>query len=244
MTISRILFQALSVALLAAAPMQAGAQLLSGNVDVNDDGASADVNVGGGDGVDANVDVDLGGGGSGADDSGTAVDADVSVGGGGADGGGIDADAGVSIGGGGGGTGGGGIDAGAGVSVGGGGAGGEGTGGEDLSSVDGGTVGGGVGGDGSTVDVSSDARAIILGNGQPAASLIGMIVYSSDGVALGVVQDIAGFDGTNLRLTMVPNSSLGLSQPVVMIDVPVSRLTQRELRLSITAAEFVRAVSA
>ena len=84
----------------------------------------------------------------------------------------------------------------------------------------------------------------MLGNGQPAAILIGMIVYSSDGVALGVVQDIAGFDGASLRLSMVPNASLGIPSPVVMIDVPVSRLTARELRLSMTMTQFVRIVSA
>lgn len=102
----------------------------------------------------------------------------------------------------------------------------------------------GVPGGGSTgVTVSSDPGSVVLGNGQPAAVLIGMIVYSSDGVVLGVVRDIAGFDGTNLRLAIMPNASLGLPQSVILIDVPVSRLTQRELRLSMTAAEFVRSVS-
>jgi hypothetical protein len=71
-----------------------------------------------------------------------------------------------------------------------------------------------------------------------------MIVYSSDRVPLGVVQDIAGFDGTNLRLTLVPNSALGVQAPVVMLDIPIGRLSQRELRLSMTAADFVRIVSA
>ena len=85
---------------------------------------------------------------------------------------------------------------------------------------------------------------MMLGNGMPAAALIGMVVWSSDGVMLGVVSAIAGFDGNALRLTVMPNASLDLPARAVQVAMPLSRLGAQEIRLSITATEFVRVVSA
>lgn len=216
---TRVFPQGTALALLAMLPLGVEAQVLDADVDLGNGGVSAEVGSGGQDGVDADVDIGGGNGGnSGGGESG--VDADVGIGGGSGDGsnsgGGVNVDASV-----------------------GGGAGGNGSADGGIGTGEaGGLTGAGVDGGGGS------ARDMILANGQPAGVLIGMIVYSSDGVALGVVRDIAGFDGDGMRLSLTPNASLGISAETVMIDVPVDRLTERELRLSLTRDEFVRQVAA